>query len=79
MPAMQPFTAIPITMKMSRLGDLPAGVYQLNIIFDGMYNRVNIQILPGQVTYFTFNGFIKYNFSMPPTPTSTVTASPKTP
>jgi len=61
------------------LGDLPAGVYQLNIIFDGMYNRVNIQILPGQVTYFSFNGFIKYNFSMPPTPTFTVTASPKTP
>ncbi len=55
------------------LGDLPAGVYEVNIIFDGMYNRVNIQILPGQVTYFTFNGFVKYNFSLPPTPTSTAT------
>jgi murein DD-endopeptidase MepM/ murein hydrolase activator NlpD len=58
------------------LGNLPAGVYQISIIFDGMYNQVNIQILPGQVTYFTFNGFVKYNFSMPPTPTSTTTASP---
>ncbi len=58
------------------LGDLPAGVYEINIIFDGMYNRVNIQILPGQVTYFSFNGFVKYNFSKPPTPTSTATASP---
>jgi len=61
------------------LGDLPAGVYQIDIIFDGMYNRENIQILPGQVTYFTFNGFIKYNFSPPPTPTSTATVSPNTP
>jgi murein DD-endopeptidase MepM/ murein hydrolase activator NlpD len=61
------------------LGNLPAGVYQISIIFDGMYNQVNIQILPGQVTYFTFNGFIKYNFSLPPTPTSTTTASPNTP
>jgi hypothetical protein len=55
------------------LGDLPAGVYEINIIFNGTYNRVNIQILPGQVTYFTFNGFVKYNFSLPPTPTSTAT------
>ena len=58
------------------LGDLPAGVYQLDIIFDEVNNWVNIQILPGQVTYFTFNGFIKYNFSLPPTPTSTMTATP---
>jgi murein DD-endopeptidase MepM/ murein hydrolase activator NlpD len=61
------------------LGDLPAGVYQIDIIFDGMYNLENIQILPGQVTYFSFNGFIKYNSAPPPTPTSTATILPNTP
>jgi murein DD-endopeptidase MepM/ murein hydrolase activator NlpD len=61
------------------LGDLPAGVYQIDIIFDGMYNREDVQILAGQVTYFTFNGFVKYNYSPPPTPTSTGTGSPNTP
>jgi len=61
------------------LGNLPAGVYQLDIFFDITNNWVNIQIFPGQVTYFTFNGFTKYNFSMPPTPTATATASSKTP
>jgi len=60
------------------LGDLPAGVYELKIIFNSTNNIVKIQILPGQVTYFTFNGFVKYNFSMPPAPTSTGTAT-KTP
>jgi murein DD-endopeptidase MepM/ murein hydrolase activator NlpD len=61
------------------LGDLPAGVYQIDIIFDGMYNLENIQILPGQVTYFSFNGFIKYNSAPPPIPTSTATIFPNTP
>ena len=61
------------------LGDLPAGIYQLNILFNGMSNQVTIQILPGQVTYFSFNGFVKYNFSMPPTPTSTATTATQTP
>jgi len=61
------------------LGDLPAGVYELKIIFDNINNIVKIQILPGQVTYFTFNGFVKYNFSQPPDPTSTNAATPKTP
>jgi murein DD-endopeptidase MepM/ murein hydrolase activator NlpD len=61
------------------LGDLPAGVYELNILYAGMNNPVNIQILPGQVTYFTFYGFAKYNFTQPPTPTSTGTKSPQIP
>ncbi len=58
------------------LGDLPAGVYELNIMYAGMNNPVNIQIFPGQVTYFSFYGFAKYNFSMPPTPIITATATP---
>jgi murein DD-endopeptidase MepM/ murein hydrolase activator NlpD len=58
------------------LGDLPAGVYELNILYAGMNNPVEIQILPGQVTYFAFKGFSKYDFSMPPTPSIPGTASP---
>jgi murein DD-endopeptidase MepM/ murein hydrolase activator NlpD len=39
------------------IGNIPAGVYELNIPY-GSYNRkVNIQILPGQITYFSFYGF----------------------
>jgi murein DD-endopeptidase MepM/ murein hydrolase activator NlpD len=48
------------------LGDLPAGVYELNIIYAGLNYPVHIQILPGQVTYFAFNGFSAYNFTTPP-------------
>jgi len=58
------------------LGDLPAGIYEIDIIFDSVNNWSKVQILPGQVTYFTFNGFIKYNFSPPPTPTNTPTPTP---
>ena len=56
------------------LGDLPAGVYELNVQYAGMNNPVNIQILPGQVTYFSFYGFARYDFGSPtppPSPTST--------
>ncbi|MGB8214987.1 MAG: peptidoglycan DD-metalloendopeptidase family protein [Anaerolineales bacterium] len=61
------------------LGDLPAGVYQLNILYAGMNDWVNIQILPGQITYFTFYGLAKYFFTAPPTPSFTETAPLQTP
>ena len=48
-------------------------------MYAGMNNPVNIQILPGQVTYFSFYGFAKYNFTMPPTPVSNGTADPCNP
>jgi murein DD-endopeptidase MepM/ murein hydrolase activator NlpD len=50
------------------LGGLPAGVYELNVQYAGYNNPVNIQILPGQVTYFAFYGFARYDFSPPATP-----------
>jgi murein DD-endopeptidase MepM/ murein hydrolase activator NlpD len=53
------------------LGNLPAGVYELNIPF-GALNRIqNIQIFPGQITFFSFHGFNGYDFNPPadnPTP-----------
>jgi len=48
------------------LGDLPAGVYELNIPYGALNRIVNIQILPGQITYFSFNGYNGYDFTMPP-------------
>jgi murein DD-endopeptidase MepM/ murein hydrolase activator NlpD len=50
------------------LGDLPAGVYELNIPYGALNRKVNIQILPGQITYFSFRGYYFYNFAPPATP-----------
>jgi murein DD-endopeptidase MepM/ murein hydrolase activator NlpD len=49
------------------LGGLPAGVYELNVQYAGMNHPVGIQITPGQVTFFQFNGFGAYNFALPAT------------
>ena len=50
------------------LGNLPAGVYEVNIPY-GAFNRVqDIQILPGQITYFSFYGYNGYDFTLPPDP-----------
>jgi murein DD-endopeptidase MepM/ murein hydrolase activator NlpD len=50
------------------LGDLPAGVYELNIPYAALNRKVNIQILPGQITYFSFHGYAGYDFTPPPAP-----------
>lgn len=54
------------------LGGLPAGVYQLYIPYpDALPNIVytNFEILPGQVTFFTFSGYYSFDFSPPAAPT----------
>jgi murein DD-endopeptidase MepM/ murein hydrolase activator NlpD len=60
------------------LGGLPEGVYELNVQYAGMNNPVNIQILPGQITYFSFNGFGLYNFD-PPATINTIVVTPEPP
>jgi murein DD-endopeptidase MepM/ murein hydrolase activator NlpD len=50
------------------LGNLPAGVYELNIPYGALNRKVNIQILPGQITYFSFYGYSGYDFTPPPGP-----------
>ncbi|MGZ6347612.1 MAG: M23 family metallopeptidase, partial [Anaerolineales bacterium] len=50
------------------LGNLPAGVYELNVPYAALDRKVDIQILPGQITYFSFFGFSGYDFTMPPVP-----------
>jgi murein DD-endopeptidase MepM/ murein hydrolase activator NlpD len=50
------------------LGDLPAGVYELNIPYGALNRKADIQILPGQVTYFSFYGYSGYDFTLPSAP-----------
>jgi murein DD-endopeptidase MepM/ murein hydrolase activator NlpD len=50
------------------LGDLPAGLYELNIPYGALNRKANIQILPGQITYFSFYGYNGYDFTLPPAP-----------
>jgi murein DD-endopeptidase MepM/ murein hydrolase activator NlpD len=50
------------------LGNLPAGVYELNIPYGALNRKVAIQIYPGQVNYFTFSGYRGYDFTLPPAP-----------
>jgi hypothetical protein len=50
------------------LGNLPAGVYELKIPYSALNRKVNIQILPGQITYFSFFGYNGYDFTPPLTP-----------
>jgi len=54
------------------LSDLPAGVYQVNVPYAGLNNRLEIQIFPGQVTYFAFQGFEGYNTELPPLPSGLI-------
>ncbi len=60
------------------LSDLPAGVYEINVKYAGFDNFAKLQILPGQVTYFSFKGSYGYNFAlpMPPPPGGTDTPTP---
>ncbi len=54
------------------LSDLPAGAYQVNVPYAGLNNRLEIQILPGQITYFTFQGYKGYNSELPPSPQTNI-------
>ena len=58
------------------LSDLPAGSYEITINYAGYPNKVVLQILPGQVTYFSFQGFLGFNFDPPPAPVPDITATP---
>jgi murein DD-endopeptidase MepM/ murein hydrolase activator NlpD len=54
------------------ISDLPAGIYELNIPYGALNRIINIEIFPGQVTYFAFHGYAGYDMQLPeetPTPT----------
>ncbi len=48
------------------LSDLPAGWYEIQIIYEGEDLRKQIQIFPGQVSYFSFAGLDGYALDLPP-------------
>jgi murein DD-endopeptidase MepM/ murein hydrolase activator NlpD len=67
------------------ISDLPAGRYNVYIVFDGKSRRQEVEIRPGQVTFFTFRGEYGYNLDPPPPPgmerifTPTPTSPPQRP
>jgi murein DD-endopeptidase MepM/ murein hydrolase activator NlpD len=50
------------------LGDLPAGTYEIAVPYLGVWQRVDVEIKPGMVTYFRFRGTEGYNFDPPAIP-----------
>lgn len=53
------------------LGDLPAGLYLLDMPYGALNRTTTVEILPGQVTYFTFQGYKGFTIGLPPAPTTT--------
>jgi murein DD-endopeptidase MepM/ murein hydrolase activator NlpD len=58
------------------IGDLPAGVYDLRTAYGGFAHATEIQILPGQVTYFRFYGHRGFEIGLPPSPGANFTPEP---
>ena len=50
------------------LGDLPAGIYKIVISIDKKNIQTWVEIFPGQVTYFTFEGDNGFSTERPPAP-----------
>jgi murein DD-endopeptidase MepM/ murein hydrolase activator NlpD len=50
------------------LGDLPAGIYKVTLSFDKKNKQTWVEIFPGQVTYFTFEGDNGFSAERPPAP-----------
>ena len=50
------------------LGDLPAGIYKIVISLDKKDRQTWVEIFPGQVTYFTFEGENGFGTERPPAP-----------
>jgi hypothetical protein len=50
------------------LSDLPAGKYILQIPYFGYWFSFEVEIYPGRVTYFTYQGYQGLGLGPPPTP-----------
>lgn len=50
------------------ISDLPAGRYVVSLIFEGRTRRVEVEIRPGQVSYFSFRGEFGFNMQLPNPP-----------
>ncbi len=51
------------------LGDLPAGLYKVTLNYDDRDRQAWLDIYPGQVTFFTFEGDYGFELTRPPIPT----------
>ncbi len=60
------------------LSDLPAGKYLVSVPYKDTVQELEIEVYPGQVTYFSFRGFLLFNLDLPsvPEPDSLQTPSP---
>lgn len=58
------------------LGDLPAGYYRVNIPYIWTVFTKVIEIRPGEITYFTFEGWKGITVTEPPTPEVLFTPAP---
>jgi len=47
------------------ISDLPAGFYDIRISYAGVFHYLTIEIYPGRVTYFTFQGRGGFNLELP--------------
>jgi murein DD-endopeptidase MepM/ murein hydrolase activator NlpD len=50
------------------IGDLPAGWYEISILYEDHEYRTQIQIFPGQIAYFSFRGEKGFALGPPPDP-----------
>jgi murein DD-endopeptidase MepM/ murein hydrolase activator NlpD len=50
------------------ISDLPSGRYEVETLFEGKMYRLEIEILPGLVSYFSFRGRSGYSLELPPQP-----------
>jgi len=48
------------------LSDLPAGIYEIRIAYAGILRTQQVEIKPGLVSYFTFQGYRSFGSSEPP-------------
>jgi murein DD-endopeptidase MepM/ murein hydrolase activator NlpD len=50
------------------ISDLPAGRYNVYVVFDSKSRRQELEVRPGQITFFTFRGEYGYSLDLPPAP-----------
>lgn len=58
------------------VGDMPAGTYLIRVAFKGVNFSAKIEVRPGMVNYFTFNGYNGIKIETPPPPGAGFTPSP---
>jgi murein DD-endopeptidase MepM/ murein hydrolase activator NlpD len=58
------------------ISDLPAGTYDVRIPFLGKEYIQQVEIYPGQITYFTFHGRFGFNVELPAQPGASFTPAP---